>query len=273
MQKLIHLSYYISKVSRSLNFLSHFNEKGFALEKGVFSSNQISALESEFDRIVAQLQLSGEHINARWGSELTQHIENSESEVIHTHNVQSYSSIMMEMVQHEKLLNLSESLIGPDIILHHTKLFLKPKQKGSAFPLHQDWSYFPTKKNSMIATVIHLSDSTENMGRFRVIPESHKLGNIKNSDGHSRVPEIHDNYTLDSAEPVEAKRGDILFFHCYTIHGSKPNLSDKPRKTILIQLYSGKDKVIDNNKHTNVQLVLRGWNHHATRNSVSAVKS
>ena len=69
MRHLIHLSYHISKVSHSLDFLSHFNAKGFALEKGVFSSNEISALETEFDRIVAQLQFSGEHINARWGSE------------------------------------------------------------------------------------------------------------------------------------------------------------------------------------------------------------
>ncbi|SVB97821.1 uncharacterized protein METZ01_LOCUS250675, partial [marine metagenome] len=126
-----------------MSFSSQFNTKGFALQKSVFSKDEIATYETEFDRIVSQLQFSGEHINARWGSELIQHIENSDSEVIHTHNVQSYSSIMSEMVQHEKLLNLSESLIGPDIILHHTKLFLKPKKKGSAFPLHQDWSYFP----------------------------------------------------------------------------------------------------------------------------------
>ena len=135
MRHLIYLSYHSSKVSHSLDFLSYFNAKGFALEKGVFSSNNISALETEFDRIVAQLQFSGEHINARWGSGLIQHIENSDSEVIHTHNIQSYSSIMLEMIQHEKLLNLSESLMGPDIILHHTKLFLKPQKKGSSFPL------------------------------------------------------------------------------------------------------------------------------------------
>lgn len=112
MQNLIHFPYYISEVSHSLDFQFHFNEKGLSLEKGVFSSNEISALETIFDRIIAQLQLSGEHINARWGSELTQQVENSESEVIHTHNVQSYSSIILEMVQHKKLLNLSESLIG-----------------------------------------------------------------------------------------------------------------------------------------------------------------
>ena len=106
-----------------MSFSSQFNTKGFALQKNVFSKDEIATFETEFDRIIAQLQFSGEHINARWGSELTQQVENSESEVIHTHNVQSYSSIMLEMVQHKKLLNLSESLIGPDIILHHTKLF------------------------------------------------------------------------------------------------------------------------------------------------------
>jgi hypothetical protein len=46
------------------------------------------------------------------------------------------------------------------------------------------------------------------------------------------------------------------------------NKSIKPRKTILVQLYSGNDKVVGGNSHTNVQLVLRGWNSSATRESV-----
>ena len=159
------------------------------IERGVFTAGEIKTLENEFDQIVTQLKKSGENINARWGSDLTHHIEDSDSEVIHTHNIQSYSSIMLNMVQNETLLDLAESLIGPDIILHHTKLFCKPPKKGSAFPLHQDWSYFPTQKNSMIAAVVHLSKSTEDMGCFRVVPESHKLGKIENSDGHSHVPD------------------------------------------------------------------------------------
>ena len=57
----------------------------------------------------------------------------------------------------QKLLDVVESLIGSDIILHHTKLFLKPP-KVASFPLHQDWSYFPTQCNSMIAAVVHLSE-------------------------------------------------------------------------------------------------------------------
>ena len=126
-----------------------FEEEGYYLSKNLFSKSKISTLEKEFDKIVSQLKQSGENINARWGGDLVENLDTKNSKVIHTHNVQSFSSVMLNMVQSKKLLEIAKSFIGPDIILHHTKLFLKPPKLGSAFPLHQDWSYFPTKKNTM----------------------------------------------------------------------------------------------------------------------------
>ena len=242
-----------------------FEEEGYYLSKKLFSKSKISTLEKEFDKIVSQLKQSGENINARWGGDLVKSLDSKNSKVIHTHNVQSFSSIMLNMVQSKKLLEIAKSFIGPDIILHHTKLFLKPPKLGSAFPLHQDWSYFPTKKNTMIAAVVHISDSTNDMGCIRLIPGSNKLGKIKKSDGHSFIKKIHEKHSLKSAIPIEAKSGDVLFFHCCTLHGSMPNKSQRPRKTILIQLYSGKDKIIGGGNHTNVQLALQGWNYNSTR--------
>ena len=248
-----------------------FNESGFYLAKGLFNEKTMAIIEKDFDRVVDQIKKSGENINARWGSKLTEHIESQDSSVIHTHNVQGYSHQMLKMIQDTQLLDVTESLIGDNIILHHTKLFLKPPKNGSAFPLHQDWSYFPTKENSMIAAVVHLSDCHNDMGRIRVIEGSHELGRIQGSDGHSSLEEIHGKYDLESATPVTAKKGDVFFFHCCTLHGSKANRSNYPRKTILIQLYSGNDK-IEESSHTNLQLTLRGWNYHATRNSLDSIR-
>ena len=248
--------------------VSDFKEKGFCVKNSVFTADALYALSSDFDRIVFQLQESGEYINARWGSELTKDIEQSDTQVIHTHNVQSYSAEMMSMIQGERLLDAAEKLIGQDIILHHSKLFLKPPGNGSAFPLHQDWSYFPTEKNSMIAAVIHLTESDEQMGCMRIVPGSHRLGQIEKTDGHSFVKGSHDRYQLEDAEPIIAEPGDVVFFHCCSLHGSMQNVSKRPRKTVLVQLYSGSDRVVDGNRHTNVQLVLRGVNHFATRSSV-----
>ncbi len=248
-----------------------FKQNGYFLAKGLFKKREVLLFEEEFDKITSQLKKSGENINARWGSYLTKNLEPQKSKVIHTHNVQSFSSIMLDMVKNKNLLKIAESFIGPDIILHHTKLFLKPPHIGSAFPLHQDWSYFPTEKSTMIAAVVHISDSTENMGCIRLVPGSNNLGKIKNSDGHSFIKKVHGEYSLDSAMPIEAKKGDVLFFHSCTIHGSMPNKSDKSRKTILIQLYSGKDKIIKENQHTNVQLVLKGWNYNSTRKTAERI--
>ena len=242
-----------------------FENDGYYLSKNLFNKSEISILEKEFDKIVLQLEQSGENINARWGGDLIKNIDLKNSKVIHTHNVQTFSSIMLKMIQNKKLLEIAASFIGPDIILHHTKLFLKPPKLGSAFPLHQDWSYFPTEKNTMIAAIVHISNSTDDMGCIRLVSGSNKLGKIKKSDGHSYEKKIHGKYTLESAIPIEAKSGDVLFFHCCTLHGSMPNKSSKPRKSILIQLYSGKDKIINGNNHTNVQLVLQGWNYNSTR--------
>ena len=250
---------------------SSFNNNGFYVARGLFDEKRVSILEKEFDRIIDQIKKSGEDINARWGSILTYGVEDPDSIVLHTHNAQGYSHEMLKMVQDKKLLDVTESIIGNDIILHHTKLFLKPPNIGSAFPLHQDWSYFPTRENSMVAAVIHLSEANEGMGRIRIVKESHRMGKVQDSDGHSKIEEIHEKHDLSSATPITARAGDVLFFHCCTLHGSKANRSNQPRKTVLVQLYSGKDKT-EKSSHTNLQLTLRGWNYHASRTNLDGIK-
>tara|TARA_B100000214_G_C23958124_1_gene623921 strand:- start:1266 stop:2039 length:774 start_codon:yes stop_codon:yes gene_type:complete len=251
---------------------SQFSKNGYFLAKNIFNKNKILTYEKDFDKIIGQIKVSSENINARWNSKLIKKYETSDTSVLHTHNVQSYSSKMLKMIQNEKLLDIAELLIGKDIILHHTKLFSKPPMHGAAFPLHQDWSYFPTEKNSMIAAVVFVSDCKKGMGRIRIVKGSHMMGNVNGSDGHSKITEIHGKHSLETATPISAHKGDVLFFHCCTLHGSKPNLSKHERKSILIQLYSGKDKPKEST-HTNIQLTLRGWNYAATRNSVNSIKA
>ena len=98
--------------------------------------------------------------------------------------------------------------------------------------------------------------------------EKNKIGKLEKSDGYTYIPKIHDEHELEEAEPIIAEPGDVLFFHCFSLHGSMPNVSKNPRKTILIQLYAGTDKVLDDNPHSNIQLVLRGFNYIATCFSV-----
>jgi phytanoyl-CoA hydroxylase len=263
----------LSEIEQVASIESSFSDNGYYLAPAVFSGKLLDEMETEFDRIVEQLHRSGEDINARWQGTDMDKLDGGSSEIIHTHNVQRYSAIWLRAFQQPNFLDIAEQILGPDIVLHHSKLFQKPPKHGSPFPIHQDFGYFPTEKDSMIAAIIFISDADDASGGLRIYPGSHKLGRMENSLGMEPSEELQ-KYPLGKATPVSAKRGDVLFFHYFTLHGSPPNTSDEYRKTVLVQMHAGDDRVIENEiKHSNESLVLRGWNHHMTREKAKGGKA
>lgn len=241
-----------------------FESDGYYLAKGVYSISEISAQVQSFEGIVSQLQDSGEDINARWQGGAASQIGHQDDIVLHTHNVHRYSRVWLDSMLNKKFLEVASAILGDDIVLHHSKLFQKPAEQGAPFPVHQDWSYFPTEQDTMIAGVIHVSDATDEMGCFRVFPGSHRLGRLLRSNGKSDDSALAD-YPLERATIVEADAGDVLFFHYLTLHGSFPNRSSSTRKTVLVQMYAGYDQVERNNLHVDEQLVLLGTNSRDSR--------
>jgi ectoine hydroxylase-related dioxygenase (phytanoyl-CoA dioxygenase family) len=249
-----------------------FQENGYYLARGVFSPTEIVELELDFDRIVRQLLASKEQVATRWSGAAIDKIGPKDTVVVHTHNVQIYSAAWMRALLHKEFLRIATELLGPDIVLHHTKLFQKPAEKGAPFPMHQDWSYFPTIKDTMLAGVIHVSAATDEMGCLRVVPGSHKLGRMSDSSGMSdTLSDSLKDYPIEDATVIEAGPGDVVFFNYLTLHGSMPNRSTRTRKTVLVQLHAGDDAVEEGNTHTNARLALQGWNSHARRSLANLV--
>lgn len=245
-----------------------FIENGYFLAKNVFSPAEVAGLEREFDAIVAQVTASGEEANAKWGGAEMQTLAKPTDVVLHTHNVQQYSAAWARALYQERFLGAAREILGEDIVLHHTKLFQKPAETGAPFPMHQDWSYFPTERDTMIAAIIHVSPATDQMGCLRVVPGSHKLGRQSDSGGQG-ASSVSD---LDQATPLEAEPGDVAFFHYFTLHGSKPNRSDQVRKTVLVQMHAGDDAVEPGHDHPYERLVLSGRNHRLSRSAAGMGK-
>lgn len=248
-----------------------FAEDGYFIAKGVYSPEEVQLLEGDFDRIVNQILSSGESVNARWTGPEMDRLDTKQLVVLHTHNVQQYSAVWAKAFYQSRFIQAATDILGPDVVLHHSKLFQKPSEEGAPFPMHQDWTYFPTVNDTMMAAIIHVSAATDEMGCLRVYPGSHKLGRVEGSNGQTES-EMLAQYPLENALPLEAEPGDVVFFHYFTIHGSMPNRSAQTRKTVLVQMHSGSDRVEDGIHHPDEHLVLAGWNHHATRNSAGQAK-
>ena len=118
----------MSEISKS------FDENGYYVARGVFGGDFLARLQEDFNTCVGQLEDSDENINAHWGS--ADFVPGGKDTVIiHTHQIQSFSAVWMQAFMDERFLDIAEEIIGPDIILHHSKLFHKPAGNGAPFPI------------------------------------------------------------------------------------------------------------------------------------------
>lgn len=216
--------------------MTFFRENGYILVKGLLSKEEAAMYRQEAHDLADRLRETRKNIDATWGS-ARDSVEAAQKTVIyHCHDVQFYSAAFSRLLVDDRLTGVAADVMGtPNVQLHHTKMFIKPPEKGSPFPMHQDAPYFPHDKHSMIAAIVHFDDAPIEKGCVRVVPGSHKLGVLEHSSqGGWHLP--FEQYPIESAVPCEAEAGDALFFSYLTIHGSGINVSSEARTTILIQM-------------------------------------
>jgi ectoine hydroxylase-related dioxygenase (phytanoyl-CoA dioxygenase family) len=234
-----------------------YDEYGFLVVRGAFPREECAGYRDELHALAERLRRRKD-INATWRGAWLSGEERRRVEVLHCHDVQFYLGSFSRLLTDPRLLDPVEHLIGPDIQLHHTKMFIKPPKTGSPFPLHQDYPYFPHRDHTMLAVVLHLDDAPVEKGCLRVVPASHKLGPLPTQpDGLYLSPE---KWPLEKAVPVPCAAGDLLLFNYLTVHGSGLNESQEARTTCLFQLRSPSD-VPTEDRHTQSRgqgMVLRG---------------
>jgi phytanoyl-CoA hydroxylase len=153
-----------------------YRENGYLLLKSVFTREEAQYLRDEAHALIHRLaQVYSENgINAAWGS--AREVTSLPTQLLHCHNAQYHSAAFSRLMLDPRLTDRIADLIGENIQLHHTKLFIKPPEKGAPFPMHQDYPYFPHEKHTMLAAIVHFDDAPIEKGCVCVVPGSHKLG-------------------------------------------------------------------------------------------------
>ena len=176
--------------------IAFFQENGYILVKGLFSKEAAAKYRKACHELAALLGKT-RNLDATWGSARDAVAEAKETKILHCHDVQYYDASFTQLLVDERFTGVAADVMGtPNVQLHHTKMFIKPPEKGSPFPLHQDAPYFPHDKHSMIAAILHFDDAPLERGCVRVVPGSHKLGILDHSsDGGWHLP--FDKYPIE----------------------------------------------------------------------------
>lgn len=174
-----------------------------------------------------------EDAEARWPEELSGQGRN---------NAHLTLRCLDRVVHDPRIVDVIRPLVGPDILVNATVLFIKEAHDPGFVSWHQDGRYMGFEPMAGVTAWLALSPSDQVSGCMRMLPGSHMDGIRVHEDTYgednilTRGQQISD---LDESQAVDLvlRPGQMSLHNQQIAHASMPNRSDDRRIGFAIQSY------------------------------------
>ena len=140
-----------------------------------------------------------------------------------------------QLVHHPKILDAVQDLIGPDILVYHSTLFLKEANTPAYVRWHHDSTYFYLEPHLHVTAWVALSDASVQAGCMRAVPGSHRWGAFEHDDKPEpmnmirRGQGISDRFDHEAGSMMPVSAGQMSLHHTDLVHASGANDSTDRR--------------------------------------------
>ena len=204
--------------------IKYYNEKGYIAPIDVLSNQEASEIRKEI-----------ETIEKKWPDALAGPGRNY---------VHLISPVFNKLCLNKKILDAVESIIGKNILICGTTLFIKnPNEKGFV-SFHQDAKYIGLEPHNWVTAWIAITDANEENGCMQMWPRSHKKNLIHHTEKFDENNLLTRGQTIENVpsgeiEHVVLETGQMSLHHPTVIHGSGLNKSNDRRIGFVVQSYIG----------------------------------
>lgn len=156
-----------------------------------------------------------------------------------------------ELIRDPRILDVVESIVGPDILVWQTTLFVKEAHDESFVSWHQDSTYWGLSEPEVVTAWVALSPSTPESGCVRVIPGTHLLDQVPHVETHAaknlltRGQEVAVDVDERQAVAMPLRPGEMSLHHIRTFHSSEPNRSGDRRIGFAIRYIPARIRQLD----------------------------
>ncbi len=146
-----------------------------------------------------------------------------------------------ELASNPRILDAVEDVLGPDIMVWGSSLFIKDARTPSFVSWHQDSTYWGLSKPDVVTAWIALSPANRVSGCMKMMPGTHAWDQVEHTDTLApenlltRGQEIAVDVDESQSVLVELQPGEISLHNIRTVHASEPNRSDDRRIGIAIR--------------------------------------
>ncbi|CAH1786911.1 unnamed protein product [Owenia fusiformis] len=232
--------------------LEQFFDKGYVLIKDYLNVEELNACKDAIDVMVDDLaeqlfeekKIKRKYREFGFYQRLARLEEDCPGACVMLHKLGKLPKAFRDLWSNEKLLNMMEQLIGPNIA-GHPVWNLRPKvpqNEATTVPWHQDCGYLDSDSYSVLQPTawIPLLDATEKNGCLQVIRNSHKSGKVAKHNccwgtthyvmlDEEESPKILGCDLKKDRVTCEVPFGGLLLFNNLVVHRSLNNLSDTIR--------------------------------------------
>ncbi len=177
------------------------------------------------------------------------------------HGLVADDPFWVRLVSDDRLLDIAEAFIGPNIALFASHYICKAPRTGKPVLWHQDGSYWPLDPMEVTTIWLACGPSTRENGCMRVIPGTHNLELHEmqaNQDVESVLGSQIDPALVDDSKAVdlELAPGDVSIHNPNIVHGSEANTSDQWRYGLTIRYIPTSTRITE--PSAGVPFLLRG---------------
>jgi len=204
--------------------LKDYEDHGFVAPIDVLTLEEAKKIKEEI-----------EYIEKKWPDELIG---------LGRNNVHYISPIFDQVCHNSKILDAVESIIGKNILVGGTTLFIKDPDKKGFVSWHQDAKYIGFEPHNWVTAWLAITDANEENGCMRMWSGSHKEKIKEHKDTFNENNlltrgQTVQNVPLEDTTPNILKAGQLSLHHPMIVHGSGSNKSNTRRIGFVIQSYIG----------------------------------
>ncbi len=239
-----------------------FHEQGFVIIRNLILENDVQELQRHMDRILA----GTEDVPGVPPPPVEWEPDKKIAYYQRIHMLHRVMPIHERFLLHPRVLDVLESLIGPDVLALQSMLFFKqPGQPGQGY--HQDSYYIPTMPDTLCGAWVALDTADEENGCLWMTVGSQNEPVYPDSDGASP----HGQRDLRDIEPIfnasntneevngltrvarryaghevkaEVHPGDVVFFGGHIIHRSHQNRSQTRSRRAFVGHYCNARSIV-----------------------------
>ena len=220
--------------------IEQYHDQGFISPIRVISEQEALSIKNELEQVEAEFP---EEINPEDG------------------DMRDPSFAFLDKLAHNKIIvDAIEDLIGPNISLWASVMFIKEPSSKHYVSWHQDATYMGLDSMNFPTPWIALSPSNKETGCMTMISGSHKLKIQEHEDTFAENNILTRGQVIQNVDESRAvdlilEPGEMSIHHGAVIHGSQPNKGSQRRIGFSLQSYMPNDvsQVVGRNIWTHVR--------------------